>query len=72
MNSKEVCYVFYYDNGSKRKYYASDIDTTPFVHMAKKFTMFKEGMKKAKKMLKKGYELGYIKITTEYEFREVK
>lgn len=75
MISKEVSYIFYIDVGKSRKYLKpmdkGVLKTTPFMHEAKVYTLFKEGLKEIKKYdITKGI-LGYVKITKNYEFRTV-
>lgn len=72
----EVEYVFFVETANKFRKYISIIDDmftlNPTMNDATRFTLFKQGFKELEKLsLKDGQKLGYVKVITTYEYREV-
>ena len=81
MITKETHYIFYLDNGKVRRYLKRNVrggvDTTILFSEADKLSnkdevirdLYKE--KFIRKKLAKNFKLGYVRIVTKYEFKEV-
>jgi hypothetical protein len=74
--STESQYVFYVETVNKFRRYLSVIDDmlqfNPTMHDASRFSLFQDGLKVVKSIpLKEGQKLGYVKILTTYEYKDI-
>lgn len=76
ITSTEAQYVFYIETANKFRRYLSVIDDmlqfNPTMHDASRFSLFRDGLNVIKSTpLKDGQKIGYVKIVTTYEYKEI-